>query len=76
MDLATFCIGIHDHRIDRCKHHSVGTIMFVSLVGVICGAETWEDDKSNEIIDGYENRDVIFIIVTLHISESTVHGRL
>ena len=43
MDLATFCIGIHDHRIDRCKHHSVGTIMFVSLVGVFCGAETWEE---------------------------------
>ena len=76
MDLATFCIGIHDHRIDRCKHHSVGTIMFVSLVGVICGAETWEGDKSNEIIDGYENRDVIFNRVTRHISESTGHGRL
>ena len=31
---------------------------------------------AKEIIDGYENRDVIFNRVTRHISESTGHGRL
>lgn len=43
MDLLTFSLGISDHRVDRMKLHQVQTIIYVSLVGVLCGGETWEE---------------------------------
>lgn len=42
MDLLSFSLGICDHRVDRLKIHHVETIIYVSLVGILCGAETWE----------------------------------
>ncbi len=46
MTLLDFSLGIYDHRVDRMKIHHVETIIYVSLVGILCGAETWEEIAS------------------------------
>jgi hypothetical protein len=32
-----------DPRIDRCKEHLPEDIIFITIVAVICGAETWNE---------------------------------
>ena len=44
MKLNTFmeCFGhVEDPRIERCKRHNLHTIIGLSLVGVICGCDSW-----------------------------------
>jgi len=36
-------VSKHDTRIDRCKVHAARTIVFISLVAILCGYKTWED---------------------------------
>jgi predicted transposase YbfD/YdcC len=34
--------GLEDPRIDRCKRHSLEDIIVLTIIAVICGAESWE----------------------------------
>jgi len=34
--------GLNDPRIDRCKLHSLEDIICLTIIAVICGAESWE----------------------------------
>ena len=38
-----FFTEIADPRIERCKEHLFGDIIFITISAVICGAETWND---------------------------------
>ena len=40
--LTYFCT-MKDHRIDRKKLHSVGVIVSITIVAVICRCQTWEE---------------------------------
>ena len=35
--------GLSDPRIDRAKVHLLDDIIFIAIVSVLCGAETWND---------------------------------
>ena len=35
--------GLSDPRIDRTKAHLLDDIIFIAIVSVLCGAETWND---------------------------------
>ena len=39
----SYFTGLPDPRIERTKHHSLEDIIFITIVAVICGAETWND---------------------------------
>jgi predicted transposase YbfD/YdcC len=41
--LLIFARSLPDHRMDRKKLHLAENIVFITLVAVICGAETWEE---------------------------------
>ena len=43
MDIIIFSKHIKDHHSDRRKEHSVETIVYIAIVAVICGAESWEE---------------------------------
>lgn len=32
---------VPDPRIDRCKKHPLASMIFVALVGTVCGADDW-----------------------------------
>jgi predicted transposase YbfD/YdcC len=52
-EVLEFLSTIPDPRIDRCKKHSLESVLFISLVGMLCGA-----DSAREIVefaDGNEN---------------------
>ena len=52
-ELLEFLSTIPDPRVDRCKKYSLESILFISLVGMLCGA-----DSAYEIVefaDGNEN---------------------
>lgn len=49
---------IPDPRIDRCKKHSLESILFISLVGMLCGADSFSEIEelaqvNQEWIEGY-----------------------
>ena len=51
--VSTLC-EIEDPRQPSCNfHHSIATIIFISLVGVLCGAKDWEEivQAANGIVD-------------------------
>jgi len=41
--ILTFARTLPEHRMDRKKLHLAEDIVFITLAGVICGADTWED---------------------------------
>jgi len=45
-EVLKFLWTIPDPRVDRCKKHSLESILFISLVGMLCGA-----DSSREIVE-------------------------
>jgi len=40
-DFVTLLLGLEDHRMDRKKEHLLVDIVVITLAGVICGAENW-----------------------------------
>ncbi len=34
---------LEDPRIDRCKMHSMEEVLFLTICGVLCGCESWND---------------------------------
>ena len=43
VDFMSHFARVPDPRIDRCKRHELLDILFLSICGVLCGAEGWEE---------------------------------
>lgn len=35
--------GLEDPRVERCKLHPMEEILFLTICGILCGSESWED---------------------------------
>ncbi len=44
--LFTFAQTIPDFRLNRKKLYPSENIVFITILAVICGAETWEDSRA------------------------------
>ena len=42
-DFMSHFVSVRDPRIERCKRHALMDILFLSIGGVLCGAEGWEE---------------------------------
>lgn len=43
MSIISLCKQINDTRIDRKKEHSVESIVYIAMAGVLCGADSWNE---------------------------------
>ncbi|MFO0651910.1 MAG: transposase family protein [Polyangiales bacterium] len=41
--IAKHLSALNDPRVDRTKHHPLLNVIVMALLGVICGAEGWDD---------------------------------
>lgn len=58
MSLLEFSSYVPDIRNEKNLLYSVDEIVFISLVSVLCGAETWSEFISSELVPGYDIRHI------------------
>lgn len=58
MDLISLCKQIEDPRMNRRKVHEMGSIIYIAVAAVICGAETWNEIEAfgNAKLDFFKKR--------------------